>query len=95
MVKVGYCALAAVAICFLLSIAGCPITQITGKIVQEIGQRIASEEKAQADAKFERDMQAAIDAGDVVRVVTPDGRVEYRNASLPEPSPADLPTSSK
>jgi len=81
MVKVGYFALAAVAVCFLLSIAGCPITHIGGKIVEEIGNRIAAEEQAQADAKLERDMQAAIDAGQVVRVVKPDGRVEYRNAA--------------
>ncbi len=84
MVKIGYSALAAFALCFLLSLSGCPVQQIGGKIADEIGSRIAAEEQAQADAKLERDTQAAIDAGQVVRVVKPDGRIEYRNAANPQ-----------
>ena len=95
MVKIGYCALAAIAACFLLSIAGRPVQQIGGKIADTIGNRIAAEEAAQTEAEFHRRLQADIDAGRIVKRVKPDGRIEYVSASSPAPALVDSPTSSK
>jgi hypothetical protein len=95
MVKIGYCALAAIAACFLLSIAGCPVQKIGGKIVDTIGHRIAAEEATQAEAEFKRRLQADIDAGRIVKRIKPDGRIEYGLPPSPAPAPVDSPPSSK
>lgn len=89
MVKVCYIALTAVAVTFLLSLSACPVATIGSNIATDIGEYIASEESAQTDAAFQRRLQADIDAGRIVRVVMPDGRIEYRNASSPAPDSAD------
>lgn len=86
MIKVAYLALAAIAVMFLLSLIGCPsIATIGSNMATEIGEYIAAEEAAQSDAEFQRRLQSDIDAGRIVRVVTPDGRIEYRNATNSQP----------
>jgi hypothetical protein len=95
MIKIGYCALAAIAVCFLLSVSGCPVQKIGGKIADTIGNRIAAEEAAQKEAEFQRRLQADIEAGRIVKRVKPDGRIEYSMPSSPAPAPVDSPTSSK
>lgn len=79
----------------MLSLSGCPVQQIGGKVATTIGEYIASEEAAQADAEHQRRMQADVDAGRIVKRVKPDGRIEYVSPSSPAPAPGDSPTSSK
>lgn len=90
MVKVFYLALTAIAVTFVLSLIGCPsIATMGSKVATEIGEYIAAEEASQVEAEHQRHLQAEIEAGRIVRVVMPDGRVVYRNAFAPAPDSAD------
>ena len=84
MVKIGYSALAIVAVLFIASlIPGSPSVEADGgKIADGIGKYIAGEETAQTDAAFQRQLQSAIDAGQIIKAERPDGTVEYRNSAL-------------
>jgi hypothetical protein len=83
MTRIIYAALAVFAILFVLRLFGGPSLATIGADASEFtGQWIAGEETAQTDAAFQRQLQSAIDAGQIIKVQRPDGTVEYRNSAL-------------
>jgi predicted solute-binding protein len=66
--------LVAAALAFLISLLPMPL-----------GQYLAQRQADKEQAAFQEQLQADIESGRVVRFVTPDGRVEYRNAANPQP----------
>lgn len=48
-----------------------------------LGQYLAQRQADKEQAAFQEQLEADIESGKIVRVVMPDGRIEYRNASSP------------